>query len=67
MIENIITLIIAEAKSSDIPILHQALGDVMVRLNTIIQFKIEDIRKVQDMEISDEDKEKIIDLILQAP
>ena len=66
MIDNIITLIIAEAKAGDIPSLPQALGDLMVNLNRIIQYKIADIEKVFAMEISDDEKERIIEMILQA-
>jgi len=67
MIEDIITLIIAEAKAWPDSTLLQGLNEVKAYLNIVIEWKIADIEKVQEMQISDDDKENIIKLILQAP
>jgi len=66
MIENIITLIIAEAKSRARSPIHLALKEVMRAVNRIMMSKIADVERVNAMEIPDEEKTKVLNLILQA-
>ena len=66
MIDNIITLIIAEAKARDNLPLPAALRDVMLSINNIMESKIQDLGSVGGMDIPDKEKQRIIEMILQA-
>jgi len=66
MIENIITLIIAEAQGVNALPLPSALRQVMLDISTVIDSKVNDIAAVTKMEIPEDEKERITELILQA-
>ena len=66
MIDNIITLIIAEAKAKGDISFRIALNEVMQEINTIITCKDADLGRVKEMEIPEEEKDRIVEVILQA-
>jgi len=66
MIEDITKLIIEEAKSRDRSPIHLALKEVMRSVNRIMISKIADVERLSLMEISEEEKEKVLILILQG-
>lgn len=65
MMEEIITLIIAQAKDSDEPDLCYGLKSVLMILTVTIEQLITDLDAVKKMEISDDAREQIIDLLVQ--
>ena len=64
--EHIITLIIAQAKTADEPDLCYGLKSVLTTLNITIEQLIQDLSAVKKMEISDDAREQMIDLLIQA-
>jgi len=66
MIEDIIRLICAEGKSRARSPIHLALKEVMRSINSIMIERIADLERTNQMQIPEDEKERIIELILQA-
>lgn len=66
MMEEIITLMIHEAKTTDEPDLCYGLKSVLTTLNMLIEQLIQDLSAVKKMEISDDAREQMINLLIQA-
>jgi len=66
MIEDIIRLICAEGRSRVRSPLHLALKEVMRSINRIMVDKIAALERTNEMELPEDEKQRIIELILTA-
>lgn len=66
MMEDIITLIIHEASAEQNREIGSALKSVMTNITKIIDTKIGDLARVDNMELPDDEKDRIRNVILQA-
>jgi len=66
MLKDIVKLIISEAQGENAPPLPAALRQIMLDVDNVIDSKVTDIAAVSKMQIPDQEKLRIIKMILQS-